>query len=203
MRRVVVVAILAMALPIAAWASGLDLVNRAGTVKFDTVTNVLSCTGSHLHQFNNIVAPPGGGLGFVSFATGALDSGDILTGGTFSSVNSFFNVVGTGGHPGVPKGPIFTGAFVGEIAWNLMNQIPPGDLEFQLVGRVKGQLFDGRTVAGTTTQNITIFKGEFFREHDGHIHTGNTTLTPEPGTLALLGTGLVGIATVVRRKLAS
>jgi PEP-CTERM motif-containing protein len=203
MRRVVVVAILAMALPIAAWASGVNLVNKNGDVTFNAVTGVLSCTGSHLHQFNNIVAPPGGGLGFVTFATGALIDGSILGGGHFSDVGSFFDVTGSGGFPGVPKGPIFTGFFVGPIAWNLVAQVGFGELDFQLVGNLKGQLFDGRMVTGTTVQNITIFKGEFSRENDGHIHTGNTTLAPEPGTLALLGTGLVGVATLVRRKLVS
>jgi len=191
-----------MALPIAAWASGVNLVNKNGDVKFDAATGVLSCTGSHLHQFNNIVAPPNGGLGFITFATGALIDGTILGGGHFSDVGSFFDVTGSGGF-GVPKGPIFTGFFVGPIAWNLLNPGSTTELDFQLVGTLKGQLFDGRNVTGTTTQNITIFRGEFGRENDGHIHTGNTTLAPEPGTLALLGTGLVGVATLVRRKLTS
>jgi hypothetical protein len=196
------VAILAMALPIAAWASGVNLVNKNGVVKFNAATQVLSCTGSHLHQFNNIVAPPGQGLGFVSFATGALIDGSILGGGHFSDVGSFFRVFGSSSLPGVPKGVIFSGAFVGPIAWNLVNQVRQ-ELDFQLVGTLKGQLFDGRTVTGTTTQNITIFRNEFLRENDGHVHTGNTTLAPEPGTLALLGTGLVGVASLVRRKLGS
>jgi PEP-CTERM motif len=33
--------------------------------------------------------------------------------------------------------------------------------------------------------------------------SGNTIVTPEPGTLGLLGTGLVGLAGIVRRKLRS
>ena len=203
MRRVVVVAALALALPIAAWASGLDLVNRNGVVAFNAATGVLSCTGSHLHQFNNIVAPPNGGLGFITFATGALMDGTILGGGHFSDVGSFFDVTGAG-VLGVPKGPIFTGFFVGPIAWNLMPDLgPKGELLFQLVGKLKGQLFDGRNVTGTTTQNISIFRGEFLRENGGHVNTGNTTLAPEPGTLALLGTGMVGVASLVRRKLGS
>jgi PEP-CTERM motif len=31
--------------------------------------------------------------------------------------------------------------------------------------------------------------------------SGDTIVTPEPGTLGLLGTGLVGLAGIVRRKL--
>jgi hypothetical protein len=202
MRRVVVLVLLLLALPIAASASAIDFVNKNGVVTFNPGTGVLSCTGSHLHQFNSIVAPPNGGLGFVSFATGALIDGSILGGGHFSDVGSFFDVTGAG-VLGVPKGPIFTGFFVGPIAWNLLNPGSTKELDFQLIGKIKGQLFDGRNVTGTTTQNIVILRGEFLRENGGHVHAGNTTLAPEPGTLALLGTGLVGIASLVRRKLAS
>jgi len=31
--------------------------------------------------------------------------------------------------------------------------------------------------------------------------SGDTIVTPEPGTLGLLGTGLIGLAGIVRRKL--
>lgn len=34
----------------------------------------------------------------------------------------------------------------------------------------------------------------------GFAETGRVSVTPEPGTLALIGTGLVGIATMVRRR---
>jgi hypothetical protein len=48
-------------------------------------------------------------------------------------------------------------------------------------------------VAGTTQIGVNISK-------NGNI-SGDTIVTPEPGTLALLGTGLVGLAGVVRRKM--
>jgi hypothetical protein len=207
MRRVVVVALLALALPIAAWANGLNLVNRNGTITLSNAGIVSS--NSHLIQFNNIVAPKGHGLGFVSFATGAMTSGSIFGGGTFSDVGSSFLVTGTGGFKGVPKGPIFNGAFVGPILWTLMSDTGKGCptapcmYQFQLSGNLQGQLFTGHTVNAKTTQNITVFYGEWVRAGDGHMHTGNTSIAPEPGTLALLGTGLVGVATMVRRKLTS
>jgi hypothetical protein len=208
MRRVIVVALLALALPIAAWADGLNLVNSNGTITLSNAGIVSS--NSHLIQFRNIVAPKGNGLGFVSFGTGALASGSLFGGGTFSDVGSFFNVVGTGGFKGVPKGPIFTGAFVGPIMWTLISDTGKGcptapcTYQFQLSGNLRGQLFTGHTVNGSTIQNITVFFGQWLREGDGHIHTGNTHfVTPEPGTLALLGTGLIGVATMVRRKLVS
>jgi hypothetical protein len=208
MRRAVVFVVLALALPIAAWANGINIVNSNGTIALSNAGIISS--HSHLIQFNQHIAPKGHAFGYVDFGTGALTSGSLFGGGTFSDVGSYFNVVGSGGTKGVPKGPIFTGAFVGPITWNLISDTGSGCptapclYTFQLVGNISGMLYTGNTVNGSTVQNITVYYGEWTREGDGHMHIGNTHfVTPEPGTLALLGTGLVGIATVVRRKLVS
>ena len=39
-----------------------------------------------------------------------------------------------------------------------------------------------------------------FQVSAGGFVSGDTIVTPEPGTLGLLGTGLVGLAGVIRRK---
>ena len=90
----------------------------------------------------------------VSFGTGSLISGSIQTGGMFSSVGSFFNVMGIG-KGGQPKGAIFTGAFVGDISWTLVSQSGQ-TLIYQLSGALSGQLYNGHMVNGTTTQTITV-----------------------------------------------
>jgi len=196
MRRVLVLALLALALPMAAWADGIDLLNKFGTISISA--GGITSTGSQLKQFNGVVAAPGHSLGSVSFSTGALIGGSIQTGGTFSDVGSSFVVTGKG--PQVPhKGTIFSGAFVGPVSWTLVSQSGQS-LTYSLSGAIQGTLWNGRFVTGTTTQTITSTNGQLTLGI-GHVRVGNTNiLTPEPGTLGLLGTGLVAIAGMLRRK---
>jgi len=196
MRRVLVLALLALALPMAAWADGIDLVNKFGSISISA--SGISSIHSQLKEFNGVVASPGHSLGSVSFSTGALISGTIQTGGTFSDVGSSFVVIGKGNE--VPhKGTIFSGAFVGPIAWTLVSQSGQ-NVVYTLSGTIQGTLWNGRFVTGTTTQTINSTNGQISLGI-GHIRVGNTNiLTPEPGTLGLLGTGLVAIAGMLRRK---
>jgi hypothetical protein len=181
----------------AAWADGINLTNADGTV---IITNAgVVTTGSHLMSFNGIFAPTARAMGSVSFSTGAFTGASIWTGGTFSSTNSSFIVTGIG-NLGQPKGVIFSGAFVGPIAWTVVSHTK-WDYVFTLSGTIRGQIWTGRVVTGTTTQTIYAYKNQWSIDHDGGIHLGNTKLTvPEPGTLGLLGMGLIAIAGAMRRK---
>jgi PEP-CTERM motif len=197
MRRVVILALLALALPMAAWADGIDLTNQFGSIKISSAG--ISSVGSQLASFNGIVAPKGHSLGSVRFSTGALISGSIAGGGTFSSTGSSFVVIGKGNY-GQPKGTIFTGSFVGPITWSVVSNVGQ-NWTFQLTGEIQGTLYDGRTVSGTTTQLFYTNPAQLAKGI-GHIRLGTTQLSvPEPGTLGLLGTGLLGIAGMFRRKL--
>ena len=195
MRRILVLALLSLTIPTAAWADGIDLLNKFGMI---TISNAgITSKGSELSQFNG--TKTGHGMGSVAFATGALLSGSIQAGGTFSSMGSFFKVVGVG-NGGQPKGVIFSGAFVGPISWTLVSQTGPS-LIFQLSGTLSGQLLNGHFVSGTTTQ---LFHTSSAQLANGIVHLtlGQTHIaaTPEPGTLALMGLGLLGIASKVRRR---
>src|SRR5256885_775712 len=193
MRRSLVLALISLTLPMAAWANGIDLFNKFGTI---TISNAgILSKGSQLNQVNGLNT--GHSLGSISFGTGALLSGSIQAGGTFSSSGSFFNVAGVG----QAKGMAFSGAFVGPITWTLVSQSGP-TLIFQLSGALSGTLRNGHMTTGTTTQ---LFKTTTAQLAKGivHITSGDTHLTaaPEPGTLAMFGLGLLGIAGRAKRGL--
>jgi hypothetical protein len=198
MKRILLgLALMLLVLPIIAKADGITLTNERGTVTI--LASGITSKGSQLTSFNNIKAPQGHAMGSVSYATGALDSGSIWTGGTFSSVGSYFDVVGMGKY-GEPKGPIFTGSFVGEIDWTLVSSSKFLHI-YDLTGNIEGQLWTGRMVTGTTTQVIYTKWNQEEIDHKGSVKLGTTQITtPEPGTLGLLGTGLVAIAGLFRRR---
>ncbi|MGA2967045.1 MAG: PEP-CTERM sorting domain-containing protein, partial [Terriglobales bacterium] len=57
-------------------------------------------------------------------------------------------------------------------------------------------------VTGTTSQTILIYKNQWYRDQTGDIVLGGTHLnTPEPSTLGLLGSGLIAVAGILRRKI--
>jgi len=198
MKAALLLIVLALALPLTAFADGIVLTNQGGTIAISNAG--ISSIGSQLSSFNGIVAPHGRSLGSVRFSTGALTSGSLATGGTFSSTGSSFVVIGKGNY-GQPKGTIFSGSFVGPIIWTLTS--PPGakTLTFTLSGTIQGMLYNGRMVSGTTVQNIYTVNGQL-AQGIGHIKVGSTPLAvPEAGTLSLFGVGLVALGGMFRRKL--
>jgi hypothetical protein len=198
MKAALLLIALALALPLTAFADGIVLTNVGGDIAISNAG--ISSIGSQLRSFNGIVAPSGHALGSVRFSTGALTSGSLATGGTFSSTGSKFVVIGNGSY-GQPKGTIFSGSFVGPIIWTLTSAPGVKNLTFTLSGTIQGMLFNGRMVSGTTVQNIYTVDGQL-AQGIGHIKVGSTPLAvPEPGTLTMFGVGLVALGGMFRRKL--
>ena len=104
MRKIaVVLGLCTLLLPVAAWADAIDFGNNFGTVSI-TSAGIVSA-GAELVGFNGINAGHGHALGTVSFSTGALTSGSIFGGGTFSATGSIF-IIYNNGENGVPKGDV-------------------------------------------------------------------------------------------------
>jgi len=181
MRRVVLLALLALALPIAAAADTFDYAN-AGTVSGGTAILSGSATnGGSLSltsaltavvdtTTNANVCGNGGAAcnGWVSVTTGSLSScssGLCFTGGTLSITDNGKTV--------------FSGTFSGTVTV------------------ANGFVIVNGTVGGVAGSTQIVFK---LGSSAGTI-SGDTIVTPEPGTLGLLGTGLLGLAGIVRRKL--
>jgi hypothetical protein len=200
MKKILLLVVLA--LPMAVFASSsVDYTNSAGTLAGST--SGLTLTGSTLISVNGL---NGGGLitgndlGSVTFSTGALAGGSLQMGGTFAAGGSF-TITGNG-TSGIPNGTLFSGTFDAPSTWTLVT-LANGTHDYTLSGTLSGMGTQGVTV------QLTVNTGKGYFNGVTNISSGDTDvlgastkgLVPEPGSLSLMGVGLLTLAGVARRKL--
>jgi PEP-CTERM motif len=168
MRRAILLAVLALVLPVAALADSVTDFAIFGTTSAGTATfsgippiagGMLSVT-SALTAINGVSQPAGATLSLTTGALTAISSGLIFTGGTIDISNS-------------SNKTLFMGTFTS--------------------GTV--MVMSGVTFLNAVGNNFSLI----LQIGHGGV-SGDTFVTPEPGTLGLLGTGLATIAGLVRRK---
>lgn len=200
MRRVLSLAALALAMPMAAWANTIDVSNFGGTAKVNgngsiTINSTVTAFGSLF----------GNNLGKLSLNTGAISGASSCMGSTAASlVSPICTFVGGAGSSFVvnlaKKGIVFSGTFT-QAALFLQSVTGLGKNKTYSYD-LTGVFTNNAGASGTTSQLFFTTKSPLGKTGSGHVLSGNSgiSVTPEPGTLALLGSGLVGIAGLVRRK---
>jgi len=220
MRKALTACLIALCLPLVAHADDVVLTSGGGTFTSNTVgqgtvgQTTLTLSGSYLARIsglsdlgisNQSLTFPGCGacLGSVTLTTGTLTSGALNQSGYGYTSLATFGTGGTFAATG-PAGMVFQGTF-SSATWS-----KPSADKFALQGTIVNATL---TIGGVTYNIGGPVRFDLTTNGSGEITDANGAVSflsgrgstnflapvPEPGTLALLGTGLIAVGFIVRR----
>ena len=203
--KVLLFAVALVCLPLAAFAnSTVDFGYTGGRLSTPTnsyiTTGPIGTTLTTVNGYNGGGLITGSNLGTINFTTGARVSGGMGGNATFAAGGSI--VITANGSGGLPAGVLFTGTFTSPVTWTVSTSTLNGQTvyAYTLSGTISGVFSNGQTVSGQTF-TMSVVTLQTFRGSLG-INNGSMSMmvTPEPGTLSLFGTGLIGLAGLARRR---
>ncbi len=192
-KKLLLMLALALVLPMAAYADDISFTSNGGYLWADSTG--LRVSDATLVNVNGV---NGADLGTLAFSTGLMNApGSVLHGATFRPSPGVVTITGSDG------GALFSGAFSGNSTWTVSTS--GGSTLYTFTGIAIGALGDGRSAVLQITFTV-----------DGKAFQSNPTLqpssltgvpinvtaisVPEPGSIAFMGAGLIGLMGAIRRK---
>jgi hypothetical protein len=204
-KKLLLLVAVALLLPGAAFADSTEELDFTGGVFGGTsygfnLTNA-TLTGASSDVLGSLSGPNLGSVNFTTSWTGPWDGftvGNVVV-GTGVLPGGTFTITANGSNPAL-NGVLFTGSFNQGGTWTLVTDAS-GNHIYTLSCAIDGLNGSGANVDGTLTYTLNMGQKWFTGWGTGASSGVASFAVPEPGSLSLMGTGLLGLLGAIRRKM--